>query len=163
MTLKLFKLWNLPSPAAIGNSEMITVWMNLDQPVQEPKYMPQLSVPQTANLMCEQSPPRTKQPLPSPRQPTSWPQICDWAWLRSAELCPVQKRAFQPRHYWRMRPDNSLFWGCSAQYRMFSSISGLHPLNASSIHHHSDKNQKYLDTTMCPPKGKITPSWDLLA
>jgi len=57
-----------------------------------------------------------------------------------------------------MRPDNSLFGGCSAQYRMFSSISGLHPLNASSIHHHSDKNKKTLTQPCAPPqKAKSLP------
>ena len=46
----------------------------------------------------------------------------------------LENRVSQPLHYWRYRPDNSIFEeeGCPVHRRMFSSNLGLYPVDTKS-------------------------------
>ena len=132
---------------------MITMWVNLDQPVEETRHMPWLSVPWTANRL----PDAWAKPIQNHSQPTKGPQMHERAWRRSAEPCPVQKRVFQPWHYWHLGSDNSLFQGCSAHYRVFSSIPCFHPLNASNVAVTVIKSKNIFRHGHVPLKGQNHP------
>lgn len=61
------------------------------------------------------------------------------------------RQGFQFQRYWHFGPDHSLWRGCPVHCRIFSSIPGLYPLDASSTSRCN--NQKCLQTLSNGPWG----------